>query len=128
MTTLRRPRAGCGPDGVAAGPWVPTEPAPAGGWPAGPGTIPCVATEWALRTGRAGRVETRPVHSWLVRPAATVADDAGAGRARRFARAWGELLATRAAAVPTRAPAGGDVAIARWVRAGVLLAAPRGAR
>jgi hypothetical protein len=103
--------------------WVPDESAPATPRPAPAGAAPCLVSEWTLRPGSAGRVEARPVHSWLSRPLAVVKEDRGPERLRRFVRAWSEVLAARAAA-GAGAGSGGRAHVARWVRAGVLVPAP----
>jgi hypothetical protein len=102
-------------------PWVPEEPAPPDGWPAAPGAVPCVVTEWVLRPAPGGRAETRPVHSWLPHPAALVKDgEPGVARVRRFARAWAALAALRRSTSPSgRALCRGCVR--RLLRAGVLV-------
>src|SRR5687768_11985796 len=99
--------------------WLPDEPTPPGGWPAAPHAVPCVASEWVRRPARSGVLETRPVHTWLPRVAATVsAEDWGIGRVRRFARSWAILAALRRVTPTADHPC--RTCVRRLVRAGVL--------
>ena len=99
--------------------WVPDEPVPPGGWSPAPGAVPCVVSEWVRRPGRGGVLETKPVHTWLRRAAASLeADDWGIERARRFARAWTLLNAARREA-PDGTVGLCGACVRRLVRAGV---------
>jgi hypothetical protein len=117
------PRVGRGGHGSPAAeppvqPWMPDEPEPPGGWLAAPDAVPCVVSEWVLRRGRDGLLETRPVHSWLPHPAAHVKHDgAGLSSVRRFAAGWATL------AVGGR-PALCRGCVRRLLRAGVLVELP----